>query len=115
MKTLIKLLTIISVVFSSAVFAHVHLEKSVPADNTMLMNTPEKLTLGFSKEVRVVKVTLKNKKGENIKFDFKPSKEASREFSWELPKLAPTNYIVDVTYLGKDGHKMKDSFGFMVH
>jgi len=115
MKKLIKFLTVISVVFSSAVFAHVHLEKSVPADNAMLMNPPEELTLVFTKEVRVIKVSLTNKQGEEFKFDFKPSKEASREFSWELPKLAPTNYIVDVTYLGKDGHKMKDSFGFMVH
>ena len=56
MKTLIKFLTVISVVFSSAVFAHVHLEKSVPADNAMLMNPPEELTLMFTKEVRVVKV-----------------------------------------------------------
>ena len=115
MKTLIKLLTIISVVFSSAVFAHVHLEKSVPADNAMLMNTPEKLTLGFSKEVRVVKVTLKDKKGEEFKFGFEPSKVATSKFTWKLPKLAPANYTVDVTFLGNDGHKMKHSFGFMVH
>jgi methionine-rich copper-binding protein CopC len=115
MKTLIKFLTVISIVFSSAVFAHVHLEKSVPADNAMLMKTPEKLTLAFSKEVRVVKIALKNKKGEKVKFGFKPTKEAHTEFTWKLPKLTPANYIVDVTFLGKDGHKMKDSFGFMVH
>ncbi|KMT66767.1 copper resistance protein CopC [Catenovulum maritimum] len=115
MKKLIKFLTVISVVFSSAVFAHVHLEKSVPADNAMLMKTPEKLALTFSKEVRVVKVTLQSKKGEKVKFGFKPSKEASSEFTWKLPKLAPANYVVDVTFLGKDGHKMKDSFSFMVH
>ena len=115
MKTLIKFLAVISVVFSSSVFAHVHLEKSVPADNAMLMKTPEALTLAFSKEVRVVKITLKNKRGEKVKFGFKPSKEAGSEFTWKLPKLAPANYIVNVTFLGKDGHKMKDSFGFMVH
>ncbi|GHE92676.1 copper resistance CopC family protein [Thalassotalea profundi] len=115
MKKLIKFLTVISVVFSSAVFAHVHLEKSVPADNAMLMNPPEELTLMFTKEVRVVKITLKNKQGKKVNFGFKPTKEASAEFTWKLPELAPANYIVDVTFLGKDGHKMKDSFGFMVH
>ena len=47
-------------------FAHVHLEKSVPADNAMLMKTPEELTLAFSKEVRVVKVTLKNKQVKSL-------------------------------------------------
>ena len=115
MKTLIKILAVISILFSSTVFAHVHLEKSVPSDNAMLMSTPEKLTLTFSKDVRLVTVSLKNKQGKKVKFGFKPSNEASNEFSWKLPKLAPANYIVDVTFLGKDGHKMKDNFGFMVH
>ena len=115
MKTLIKFLTVISVVFSSAVFAHVHLEKSVPADNAMLMNPPEELTLVFTKEVRVVKVSLANKQGEEFKFGFEPSKVATSKFTWKLPKLAPAKYAVDVTFLGNDGHKMKHSFGFMVH
>jgi methionine-rich copper-binding protein CopC len=79
------------------------------------MNTTEELKFVLNKEVRVVKVTLQSKKGEKVKFGFKPSKEASSEFTWKLPKLAPANYVVDVTFLGKDGHKMKDSFSFMVH
>ena len=58
---------------------------------------------------------VKNKQGKKVKFGFQPSKEASSEFSWKLPQLAPANYIVDVTFLGKYGHKMKDNFGFMVH
>lgn len=115
MKTLINILVAISFVFSSSVFAHVNLEKSIPANNAMLMSAPEELTLTFSKEVRLIKVSLKNKQGKKVTFGFKPSKEASNEFSWKLPKLASANYIVDVTFLGKDGHKMKDNFGFMVH
>jgi methionine-rich copper-binding protein CopC len=79
------------------------------------MKTPDELTLAFSKEDLVVKITMKNKKGEKVKFGFKPTKGAYTEFTWKLPKLAPANYVVDVTFLGKDGHKMKDSFGFMVH
>ncbi|MDU0352691.1 copper resistance protein CopC [Paraglaciecola aquimarina] len=84
MKTLIKFLTVISVVFSSAVFAHVHLEKSVPANNAMLMKTPDTLALKFSKEVRVIKVSLKNKQGKEFKFGFEPSKASSSEFLWRL-------------------------------
>ncbi|MEW6983107.1 copper resistance protein CopC [Colwelliaceae bacterium 6471] len=115
MKAFIKFLMVISLAFSVNVFAHVSLEKSTPADNAMLMTSPEVLALTFSKEVRVVKISLKNEQGIKFKFDFKPSKEANTEFSWKLPKLTPANYIVEVTFLGKDGHKMKDSFGFMVH
>ncbi len=115
MKKLIKLLSVVSVVFSGAVLAHVHLETSVPADNEILKKAPEELTLAFSKEVRIVKITLKSEQGEKIKFGFKPSNEARGEFTWTLPKLAPATYAVNVTFLGKDGHKMKDSFGFTVH
>ena len=57
MKALIKILAVISVVISSAVFAHVNLEKSSPSDNAMLMTSPEELTHKFSKEVRLVKVS----------------------------------------------------------
>ena len=67
MKALIKILAVISVVISSAVFAHVNLEKSSPSDNAMLMTSPEELTLKFSKEVRLVKVSLKNKQGKKSK------------------------------------------------
>ena len=104
MKKLIKFLTVISVVFSSAVFAQVHLEKSVPADNAMLMSPPEELTL-----VCLTVGALPKRVG------FEPSKVATSKFTWKLPKLAPANYTVDVTFLGNDGHKMKHSFGFMVH
>ncbi|WP_206485111.1 copper resistance CopC family protein [Thalassotalea sp. G2M2-11] len=115
MNLIIKFLIVISLAISSTVFAHVHLEKSVPADSAMLMKAPEALSLTFSKEVRVVKVSLRNNQGDKINFGFKPVKAASKQFSWQLPKMAPASYTVNITFLGKDGHKMKDSFGFMVH
>jgi len=115
MKSFIKFLTVIAVVCSTSASAHVHLQKSIPADNEMLMQTPETLSLTFSNNVKIVKLSLKNKQGQKINFGFKPTKEANSQFSWELPKLAPANYIVEAIFLGKDGHKMKKSFGFMVH
>jgi len=114
-KTIIKFLTLITFAFSTSVLAHVHLHKSIPTNNAMLMTTPENLSLTFTKEVKIVKLTLKNKSGDKIKFGFKPTKQAKSEFFWKLPTLVPANYVVEATFLGKDGHKMKDSFGFMVH
>lgn len=117
MKTLINLITVMSIAFSSAVFAHagIKLESSAPIDNAMLMKTPEELSLKFSKEVRLVKVSLKNKSGTKIKFGFTPTKQATAYYSWSLPELAPSNYEVDWVVLGADGHKMHGKFGFMVH
>ncbi len=115
MKTLIKVLIASSVIFSSVAFAHVNLEKSMPANNAMLMKPPAELSLSFSKDVRVIKLILKNNQDKEIELNFKPSKKSSTKFLWELPKLTPSNYMVDVTYLGEDGHKMKSKINFMVH
>ncbi|MCC2605331.1 copper resistance CopC family protein [Planctobacterium marinum] len=117
MKTLIKFLTVISLAFSSTVFAHagIKLESSLPANNAMLMEAPQELSLTFNKGVRLVKVSLKNKQGKKVKFGFKPSKQASQNYTWKLPKLSPENYVVDWVILGSDGHKMHGKFGFMVH
>ena len=55
---------------------------------------------------------LKNK---SINFDFKPSATPSTDFNWSLPSLAQGTYTVKWTALGGDGHKMTDTFRFMVH
>ncbi|OKY26173.1 copper resistance protein CopC [Thalassotalea sp. PP2-459] len=115
MKTLIKLVTLTLFTFSSMIFAHVHLDKSIPADNAMLMKAPEELSLSFSKPVYLVKITLKNKQGKKITFGFKPAKNKNTAFSWKLPKLKPDNYVAEMIFLGDDGHKMTDNVSFMVH
>ncbi len=115
MKTVIKFLSVITLIFSSATFAHVKLQSSVPADNAMLATSPQVLTLSFSKKVRLVKVLLTNNQEEQVNFGFKPTQEASKEFSWQIPLLSPATYNVEMIFLGGDGHKMKDSFSFMVH
>lgn len=114
MKTLIKVLTIVSLLLSVNAYAHVSLKTSMPADQAILSQAPQSLSLTFSKNVKIVKLTLKNQQGEKIKFGFKPTKQASNQFSWQLPKLTPANYTIAMTFLGKDGHKMKDSISFTV-
>ena len=114
MKTLITLLSVALLAFSGSVLAHVKLKSSFPADNAMLTEAPKTVSLEFGKAVRVLKVSLKTKQGDAIKFGFKPSAEANQAFSWELPQLKPNNYKISVTFLGQDGHKMSDSFSFMI-
>ncbi len=115
MKDFIQLFAVASLAFSSGLLAHVKVSSSEPANQAMLMQTPKKLSLSFSQEVRVIKATLKTKQGKKVDFDFKPTKQAAAEFSWALPKLAPANYQVDLIFLGSDGHKMKERFDFMLH
>ncbi|MBD3584740.1 copper resistance protein CopC [Salinimonas sp. HHU 13199] len=98
-------------------FAHsqMTLSQSSPSDNAMLMSAPEKLSLTFSESVRLTNVTLASKNGEKIDFGFAPAFDKSARFEWTLPSLSPDTYKVSYVVMSDDGHKMTDSYTFMVH
>ncbi len=97
------------------VFTHHGLISSTPKDNAMLMETPEKIEVTFGDAVRLVSLTLVNSEDEPVEIDFAPSMEASETFTYALPMLMPNTYKASWTIMGKDGHKMKGDFTFMVH
>ncbi|PKG81633.1 copper resistance protein CopC [Colwellia sp. 75C3] len=109
------LLTVTLLTISSSVLAHAGLKTSLPKDGAMLMASPTVLQLAFTKEVRLVKLTLGDKNGTLIPIEFKPSATASASYSLALPTLPSSNYQVNWTIMGKDAHKMKGKFTFMVH
>ncbi|AXR07147.1 copper resistance CopC family protein [Salinimonas sediminis] len=117
MKVIHKCLVISGLLFSSAAFSHggVELTKTMPKDDAMLMSAPQTLELSFSAKLQLMKVTLSKKNGDEIDFGFTPSREAEADYSWELPELSPATYNVEWIAMGSDGHKMKDSYSFMVH
>jgi len=106
---------IFTAIMSTSVFAHTGLTSSIPANNAMLMKSPEKVEVVFKDEVRLVSLSVLNAKDESVEIDFAPSMKASETFSYDLPMLKPSNYTVSWTIMGEDGHKMKGDFSFMVH
>ncbi|MFT4788474.1 MAG: methionine-rich copper-binding protein CopC [Paraglaciecola sp.] len=106
---------IFTAIMSTSVFAHTGLTSSIPANNAMLMKSPEKVKVVFKDEVRLVSLSVLNAKVESVEIDFAPSMKASETFSYDLPMLMPSNYTVSWTIMGEDGHKMKGDFSFMVH
>ncbi len=110
-----RLLSLLLLVWSMSAAAHTHLTASVPADNAMLMKAPEVLSLTYSADVILLKVSLTDSKGKSVKFGFKPVTKAAAEFNWSLPALKPDTYVVDWTIVGKDGHKVQKQYSFMVH
>jgi methionine-rich copper-binding protein CopC len=110
-----KYIAIITAIMSTSVFAHTGLTSSIPANNAMLMKSPEKVEVVFKDEVRLVSLSVLNAKDESVEIDFTPSMKASETFSYDLPMLKPSNYTVSWTIMGEDGHKMKGDFSFMVH
>jgi len=87
----------------------------MPANNAMLMKSPEKVEVVFKDKVRLISLSVLNAKDESVEINFAPSMKASETFSYDLPMLMPSNYTVYWTIMGEDGHKMKGDFSFMVH
>ncbi|WP_233081803.1 copper resistance CopC family protein [Rheinheimera soli] len=114
MKKLIPLLTLLCLAFAGPVLAHVKQSCSVPADNAMLMQAPDVLSISFSGPIRLTKVTLLHDNGNTVDFGFTPTAVAT-QFSWPLPVLEIGSYQVNWVGLGEDGHKMKGDFSFMLH
>ena len=106
MKFFNSAVAILGLVLTFSASAHISLKQSTPAQEAMLMKSPEQLSLTFGGEVE---------KNKSINFDFKPSSTPSTDFSWSLPSLVQGTYTVKWTALGGDGHKMTDTFRFMVH
>jgi len=115
MKFFNSAVAILGLVLTFSASAHISLKQSIPAQEAMLMQGPEELSLIFSGEVRLAKVIIKDEKNKSINFDFKPSATPSTDFNWSLPSLAQGTYTVKWTALGGDGHKMTGTFRFMVH
>ena len=115
MKFFNSAVAILGLVLTFSASAHISLKQSTPAQEAMLMKSPEELSLTFGGEVRLAKVIIKDEKNKSINFDFKPSATPSTDFNWSLPSLAQGTYTVKWTALGGDGHKMTGTFRFMVH
>jgi len=115
MKLVNTILLATALIMSSSVWAHVGLSSSIPAKGAMLNETPSALELSFSGAVRLVKLTLKDSKNNDFKLTIPTSEQSQAQYSLALPTLAESTYTVSWMIMGKDGHKMKGEFQFMIH
>lgn len=108
------LLASVLLLLSTRLVAHTGLETSVPNDQSTVI-APENLELEFKADVRLIKLSLSDAKGENIALDFQPQAKPATHFVYALSDtLLPGNYTVHWTAMGKDTHKMAGQFIFCV-
>lgn len=115
MKTFNILTIITALLFTSLVSAHSGLKDSIPENGAMLTKLPENLMLEFTMQVKLVKLQLMDQSGKKIKFKSKASKDFENTFNLVLPTLDSGRYNVKWLVMGKDAHKMKGDFTFMLH
>jgi methionine-rich copper-binding protein CopC len=91
--------------------AHAHLQKSSPADNSVITTSPSNLVLNFSEAARLTALSIQ--KGEEPKQDLKPlPTTAAQQVSIPLPPLTPGTYSVNWRVLSDDGHVMAGALHF---
>jgi methionine-rich copper-binding protein CopC len=91
--------------------AHAHLQKSSPADNSVITASPSNLVLNFSEAARLTALSIQ--KDEEPKQNLKPlPTTAAQQISVPLPTLTPGTYSVNWRVVSDDGHVMAGALHF---
>jgi copper resistance protein C len=91
--------------------AHAHLQKSNPADNSVITASPTHLVLSFSEAARLTALSIQKDNEAERKLQ-PPSTAAAQQISVPLPPLAPGAYSVSWHVLSDDGHVMSGTLHF---
>ena len=85
--------------------AHAHLQKSSPAEGSVISTSPPNLVLNFSEAAKLTALSIQ--KGSEPEQKLKlPSTTAAQQISVPLPALTPGTYSVNWRVLSDDGHMM---------
>jgi methionine-rich copper-binding protein CopC len=91
--------------------AHAHLQKSSPADNSVITASPSNLVLNFSEAARLTALSIR--KDSEPPQTLKPlPTAAAQQISVPLPPLTPGTYSVSWRVVSDDGHIMAGALHF---
>lgn len=93
------------IAFGVTANAHAHLQKSTPADHSVLTTSPQNLELVFSELARLTSLSVQKDKEEKQNLTSLPT-TAAVKISVALPSLTPGAYEVVWRVLSDDGHTM---------
>jgi methionine-rich copper-binding protein CopC len=111
MKILSLLSGLALVAFGVTANAHAHLQKSSPADNSVITTSPSNLVLNFSEAAQLTALSIQ-KDGEPAQ-NLKPlPSTAAQQISVPLPQLTSGTYSVGWRVVSADGHVMAGALHF---
>ena len=114
MKNRVLILSAALLVLSGIAQAHTHLEKSTPAENSVMATAPSQLALHFSEATRLTAVSIqKDGDKESMHVSALPA-QASEDMSVPLEPLGPGKYTVSWRAIGDDNHVMSGTLHFTV-
>jgi methionine-rich copper-binding protein CopC len=99
---------------ATCVEAHAHLERSAPADGSVLSAAPAQLVLQFSEAAQLATLSIERSGGAKQDVTTLPATAQSR-IVIALPALPPGDYVVSWRAVGVDGHVVPGRIHFTVH
>jgi len=105
MKVLSFLSGLALITFCVSANAHAHLQKSSPADHSVITTSPPNLELVFSELAQLTSLSIQKDKEEKQNLTSLPATAATK-ISVSLPALTPGSYQVVWHVLSDDGHMM---------
>jgi methionine-rich copper-binding protein CopC len=107
-------MTVLMALLSSVAQAHTHLQKAMPADNSVLSSPPSELMLHFSEETRLTALSIEREgSGESTNVGTLP-KEAAQALTVPMKPVSPGKYLIKWRAVGADKHVMSGTLHFTV-
>ena len=113
MRVFLPLIALVSFLMAGPARAHAHLEKSTPAEGTVLTRSPTTLEMTFSEPARLTALSIQ--KDQEPKQAIKSLPNAAEEtVRVALPALSPGAYTVSWRVVSPDGHVMSGALHFTI-
>jgi len=107
--------SLICMLSANAALAHSKMAQSTPVEGSTVQAGLAKVTLGFSKPVRLMLVKVKNTSlSSNVKAEFTPASNYQTSFPFEVAPLSIGQHEITWTAVAEDGHVMKGTLSFKV-
>lgn len=111
-----KKLAIIALIstLATGAFAHSGVDTTIPANGAALAEVPAKISLKFTKGIRLTRVEVNHQDDPAVRLDLGDQTSFGRAFVLPLQKMGDGPYRIDWRGLGKDGHAVQGTFTFTV-
>ena len=108
--------TLLFILNANISYSHSQLTDILPKNNIIYSKTPPKIELTFRSKVKLIKIDLNQKSGENkkIKINLNSYKERSKKFILPMPNITSGKYDIFWRALSPDGHIIKGKSEFEV-
>lgn len=106
------ILTIFICLWSHTSTAHSPLNLTIPSDESIITELPDKLVIEFKGAVRLTSVTIKHNENSKIKLSLNVSDGFISKHNVPVNFKDRGSYFIEWRGLGTDGHTLKGSFSF---